>query len=248
MRKTELKNHLDRAEIRKKMQDSETREQFQRWQAIYLVAKGLRVEQVSEYIGITKGTIYQWVFKYNHGGPQSFQLRGRGGRRFGLMCFEEEADFLEHLRAEAERGEIAGAFRLHERLEKKLGHKVSKDYLYDLLHRHDWRKVAPRPNYPDADVKKQEEFKKKLPELVATAAIMTERIQFPPSASFYDVVCHLQHVVSRFDDLEICFISAPAKDHIHQFINHVSVGGFQIALENRSHAFRPARQSFGQVA
>jgi transposase len=160
MRKTELKNHLEQAEIRKEMQDSETREQFQRWQAIYLVRKGLRVEQVAEYIGITKGTVYQWVFQYNHEGPESFQLRGRGGRRFGLMSFEEEADFLEHLRAEAARGEIVGAFWLRERLEKKLGHKVSKDYLYDLLHRHDWRKVVPRPRHPNADVEKQEEFKK----------------------------------------------------------------------------------------
>jgi len=42
------------------------------------------------------------------------------------MSFEEEADFLEHLRAEAARGEIVGAFWLRERLEKKLGHKVSR--------------------------------------------------------------------------------------------------------------------------
>jgi transposase len=160
MRKTELKDHLEQAEIRKEMQASESREQFQRWQAIYLVGKGLRVEQVAEYIGITKGTVYQWIFQYNHEGPESFQLRGRGGRRFGLMSFEEEADFLEHLRAEAARGEIVGAFWLRERLEKKLGHKVSKDYLYDLLHRHDWRKVVPRPRHPKADVEKQEEFKK----------------------------------------------------------------------------------------
>ncbi|MGA2938079.1 MAG: helix-turn-helix domain-containing protein, partial [Syntrophobacteraceae bacterium] len=87
MSKTELKDHLEQAEIRKEMQVSESREQFQRWQAIYLVGKSLRVEQVAEYIGITKGTVYQWIFQYNHEGPESFQLRGRGGRRFGLMSF-----------------------------------------------------------------------------------------------------------------------------------------------------------------
>jgi len=62
MSKTELKDHLEQAEIRKEMQVSESREQFQRWQAIYLVGKSLRVEQVAEYIGITKGTVYQWIF------------------------------------------------------------------------------------------------------------------------------------------------------------------------------------------
>ncbi|MGC8490892.1 MAG: helix-turn-helix domain-containing protein [Syntrophobacteraceae bacterium] len=160
MRKTELRDHLEEAKIRKEMQECETREQFQRWQAIYLVGKGLRTEQVADYTGVTKGTIYQWVFQYNHDGPESFQLKGRGGRRFGLMSFDEESMFLENLRAEAEKGEIVGAFWLRERLEKKLGHKVSKDYLYDLLHRHDWRKVVPRPRHPDADVEKQDEFKK----------------------------------------------------------------------------------------
>ena len=160
MRKTSIRDHLNQEQIRKEMQGPGTREQFQRWQAIYLMAKGLLVEQVAEYVGVAKGTIHQWVFQYNHQGPGSFSLQGRGGRRFGIMSVEEEADLLESLRAEAERGEIVGAFWLREMVEKKLGREVSKDYLYDLLHRHDWRKVVPRPRHPKADVEKQEEFKK----------------------------------------------------------------------------------------
>jgi transposase len=160
MRKTSIRDHLNQEQIRKEMQGPGTREQFQRWQAIYLMAKGLLVEQVAEYVGVAKGTIHQWVFQYNHQGPGSFSLQGRGGRRFGIMSVEEEADLLEGLRAEAERGEIVGAFWLREMVEKKLGREVSKDYLYDLLHRHDWRKVVPRPRHPKADVEKQEEFKK----------------------------------------------------------------------------------------
>ena len=110
MRKTTIKDHLEQEQIRKEMQGSETREQFQRWQAIYLLVKGLRVEQVAEYVGVAKGTIHQWVFQYNHQGPGSCSLQGRGGRRFGIMSVEEKADLLEGIRAEAERGEIVGAF------------------------------------------------------------------------------------------------------------------------------------------
>ena len=36
MRKTTIRDHLEQEQILKEMQDSETREQFQRWQAIYL--------------------------------------------------------------------------------------------------------------------------------------------------------------------------------------------------------------------
>jgi transposase len=160
MRKTTVRGYIEQSQILKEMQDSETREQFQRWQAIYLVTKGLGVEQAAEYIGVAKGTIYQWIFQYNHQGPKSFSLHGRGGRRFGMMSVAEEAALLESIRTEAERGEIVGAFWLRELVEKKLGRKVSKDYLYDLLHRHGWRKVVPRPRHPNADVEKQEEFKK----------------------------------------------------------------------------------------
>ena len=48
-------------------------------------------------------------------------------------------------------------------VEKKVEQPVSKDYLYDLLHRHGWRKVVPRPQHPQADRKKQAAFKKNFP-------------------------------------------------------------------------------------
>jgi transposase len=89
-------------------------------------------------------------------------LEGRGGRRFGLMSLEEEVKLLEELKPEAEKGRVIGAFAVRRQVENKLGKKVSKDYPYDLLHRHGWRKVVPRPEHPKADKKKQEDFKKTL--------------------------------------------------------------------------------------
>lgn len=111
-------------------------------------------------MAVSKGTVYQWVFHYNHEGPEAFVLQGRGGRRFGLMSLEEESRFLEAMKQEAEQGKVVGAFSLREGIEEKVGCEVSKDYLYDLLHRHGWRKVLPRPRHPKADVKREEEFKK----------------------------------------------------------------------------------------
>lgn len=45
-------------------------------------------------------------------------------------------------------------------IELKFGHFVSKNYTYELLHRHEWRKVFPRQKHPKKDVEKQYEFKK----------------------------------------------------------------------------------------
>jgi transposase len=88
------------------------------------------------------------------------RLQGRGGRRFGLLTFQEEAALLESLRSQAEQGRLVGAFSLRALGEKQLDRVVSKDYLYDLLHRHGWRKVAPRPHHPQADPEQQAASKK----------------------------------------------------------------------------------------
>lgn len=160
MRSTTLVNHLDQDEIRKRMVTSKEREQYRRWQSIFLTSKGLQADIIAEYVGTTKGTVHQWVYQYNHDGPDGFTLRGRGGRRCGFLSLEEEAALLDSIRPRAEKGRILNAFAIKEQIEERLAKRVSKDYLYDLLHRHKWRKVMPRPQHPKADKEKQEEFKK----------------------------------------------------------------------------------------
>lgn len=83
-----------------------------------------------------------------------------GGRRFGYLSLQEEAELLDSIRPIAEKGRILNAFTIKEQIEERLAKKVSKDYLYDLLHRHKWRKVMPRPQHLKADKEMQEEFKK----------------------------------------------------------------------------------------
>jgi transposase len=160
MRPTKLMNHLDEEGLKKQMKASINREQFQRWQVIFLTSKGLTSEVVADYVGTTKGTVHQWVFQYNHNGPDGLLLQGRGGRRFGLLTLDEEIDLLEQARSKAEQGRILTACAIKVHIEKKTGKAVSEDYLYDVLHRHGWRKVMPRPRHPKADKEKQEEFKK----------------------------------------------------------------------------------------
>ncbi len=160
MRTATLVNHLDRKELQKRMKLSGTKEQFQRWQSIFLTYRGLSSTVVAEYVGTTPGTVHQWVFEYNHNGPDGFILQGRGGRRFGLLTIDEERDLLDKARSTAQKGRILTAGTLRAMVEDVVGNTVSKDYLYDILHRHGWRKVMPRPQHPKADEGKQEEFKK----------------------------------------------------------------------------------------
>jgi len=161
MRKAKLSELVGVEDLRKRMLASDGREQFQRWQAIYLTAKGWDSRAVGEVVGVSPGTVNQWVFRYNHEGPEGVMLRGRGGRRRGLLTLDQEQEILAELQERAERGEVVGAFVLRSVVEERAGKEVSADYLYDLLHRHGWRKVQPRPRNPKADPQRQEQFKRK---------------------------------------------------------------------------------------
>jgi len=107
MRHTAVAGHLKPEEIKDRMLSSESRQQFQRWQVIYItVTKRLRAEEVSELVGVCTGTVHQWVHQYNHKGPDVFILQGRGGRRRELLSWNEEEELLEELREKGERGAI----------------------------------------------------------------------------------------------------------------------------------------------
>ena len=44
--------------------------------------------------------------------------------------------------------------------EKAIGHETSKSTIYNLLARHGWRKLMPRPFHPKRDIAAQDAFKK----------------------------------------------------------------------------------------
>lgn len=46
--------------------------------------------------------------------------------------------------------------------EKAIGHPTSESTVYNVLKRHDWRKLVPRPFHPDRDIEAQNEYKKRL--------------------------------------------------------------------------------------
>jgi hypothetical protein len=94
MRPTKLMNHLSQDEVKQRMKASRDRDQFRRWQSIFLTGKGLQADMVAEYVGTTKGTIHQWIYLYNHDGPEGLTLRGRGGRRSGFLSLDEERALL----------------------------------------------------------------------------------------------------------------------------------------------------------
>jgi len=162
MPKTAIEPHLKKSELKHRMNEAQSLDQFRRWQVIYmrLAQPGLSVGAVADACGVRYRTVTQWTWMYNKFGPREYCLAGRGGRRRGLLGLEQERRLLVELTVKAKKGQVVTARIVRERAERLVGHSVSKDYAYDLLHRHEWRKVQPRPHHPKRNKAKQQAFKK----------------------------------------------------------------------------------------
>jgi len=155
MRKIKLAAHLTDEELADRMEMAENKQQFRRWQAIYLIqTQGLSSTQVAEIVRVASATILQWVYLYNNNGAEILTIKGRGGRRRYHMSYDEEISFLAELEKESKKGLVITAKTIRQRAEQKLGHEVAEDYAYDLFHRHHWKKISPRPRHPEADKSK----------------------------------------------------------------------------------------------
>lgn len=161
MRFPHIEPHLNDEELKQKMDCASTVGEHRRWQAIRLLQRGgIHAQEAAEIVGVKKSTVHKWVVKYNHGGPETLESKPQGGRTTALMSLEEEREFLAGLNEKAGKGLVIVAKTVKAEAEAYLGREVSKDYAYDLLHRHGWRKIEPRPRHPKRDKEKQEEFKK----------------------------------------------------------------------------------------
>jgi transposase len=166
LRATKIADHLSAENLKEMMLDSQSKEQFQRWQTIYIIkSKGLCPEETAEIVGVSTGTVHQWVHRYNHGGPEDYVLKGRGGRRTSYMTLEQESALLEEFTEDAARGLLITAGDVQRRILEKTGREVSDDFVYDLFSRHGWRKIVPRPKHPKSRKEQQEAFKKNSPRL-----------------------------------------------------------------------------------
>ena len=84
----------------------------------------------------------------------------RGGRRRENLTPAEEVNFLAPFLEKAKEGGILIVGEIKEALDARLGRNVSLASVYNLLHRHNWRKLAPDKRHPKSDVATQDEWKK----------------------------------------------------------------------------------------
>jgi len=143
------------------MQEARSRQAYQRRLAVWLAyLEPWPAHRIARALSVSEPAIWKWLGQYNRGGPTGLQRQGRGGRRWGFLSLEQEAALLSRVQEQAGRGQVLTAKHLLPQVRRAVGHEVSLHYVYGLLRRHGWRKLAPRPRHVKADPAAQEAFKK----------------------------------------------------------------------------------------
>ena len=95
------------------------------------------------------------------GGVKALKPKPSGGRQRENMSVAQEKALLARYTHAAGAGELLNIHDLKVAYEKAIGHPTSDSTMYNLLHRHSWRKLMPRPFHPNRNRAAQNAFKKK---------------------------------------------------------------------------------------
>jgi transposase len=135
--------------------------QRQRIHMVLLRESGLTQPEIAEAMCVSLSTVNRAHMAYDEGGIKALKPKPIGGRQRENMTVAEEKALLEKFSKAAGAGELLNIHDLKAAYEKKIGHSTSNSTIYNLLARHDWRKLMPRPFHPKRDLEAQKAFKKK---------------------------------------------------------------------------------------
>jgi transposase len=158
-----VKSHLTVEEIDARLKYLHDFWRIRRWLVIrHALVDPAPAQEIALRLGLSVFTVRDLVEAYNRHGPTALETVGKGQRQHAYLSRHAEQAFLAPFLTESQSGHIAVARVLKKAFEEHLGHRVATSTIYRLLHRHQWRKVVPRPKNPRSNKEEQEAFKKTL--------------------------------------------------------------------------------------
>lgn len=148
-------------ELRKSIKDKKV---DKRLHAVQLRGEGMKNQEIAEKLDTTYRVVSSWVSSYAKGGVEALLAKKRIGNHRN-MKFDEEEQFLSKYLIQAEKGQIVEVSEIKKEYIEKVGHSISNEQIYRVLHRHNWRKVMPRSKHPKKASEEAIDASKKLSKL-----------------------------------------------------------------------------------
>ena len=134
--------------------------QRQRIQMVLLRESGITQPAIAAAMGVSLSSVNREHMGYDDGGMKARKPKPNGGRKHENMTLAEEKALLARFANAAGAGEMLNIHDLKAAYEKAIRLPTSDSTVYNLLHRHGWRKLMPRPFHPKRDLAAQNAFKK----------------------------------------------------------------------------------------
>ena len=134
--------------------------QRQRIQMVLLRESGMTQPAIADAMGVSLSTVNRAHMAFDQGGIKALKPKAIGGRQRENMTVVEEKALLARFAKAAGAGEMLNIHELKVAYEKAIGHETSNSTIYNLLARHGWRKLMPRPFHPKRSIAAQTSFKK----------------------------------------------------------------------------------------
>ena len=154
-------DHLPLDELQRLAKTITGKRVWLRYQAIILALQGRSATEVAHALGCSVRAVQTWVARYNQGGPQALAERPHTGRR-PRLAGPDLLRFQERLEAGPTPEDGLCTFYgrdLQRILKHEFGVLMSLQAVYDLLHRHGFSSLMPRPQHKDADEELQAIFR-----------------------------------------------------------------------------------------
>jgi transposase len=193
---------LTSQQFKKYLNNAQDKFEYKRIEAVRLfIIQKKHADEISKIVNSPPGTIYNWTHLYNKHGIKGLLSKKKGGRRRETMSVENEKNFLGQIANDAATGIIVTANKIRLKLKNIISKTASQSYIYDLLKRNKWRKVAPRPCNPKTSKEIQEKFKKEFTKFIeATASTFAPNDNRPVKVLFQD-----EGIFGRINELKNCW-------------------------------------------
>lgn len=146
------------------MKKADSAESLRKIQCIYLrAAFNYLPKEISKITGLSISRVRQIHTAYRQNDISALYTGKRGGRNHAYMTKNKEKKFLENFKQESKEGLVVEVKKIQQAYEVKINRSVNKSTIYDLLHRHGWRKIFPRSVHPNHNEETIDAFKKTLP-------------------------------------------------------------------------------------